>query len=283
MWLPLRRHEERVKPPPAAELEARGLGSGSGDLSTPFQVMRALALLLRLGAGTAPPPPTPSTQVRCVDNTCVAAPTGVPGMDNATCAKACGPVSACLSALLHSCGAVRAKGGDPSCSDCVGAHQGELHAAGCAPSDIAGFCGGHNPPSPPPPVANCSSLTGNCFTISGARNSDPTLPSGADLNGEYALSNHTCPWGKGKGQVWQKGGSGGPVLYYDGTGKWDVGPSAVLDDYCGSNHYLDSGLGSCLASPDGVGCVGMWEEYDRTMGWRKNSAFRVVLYNKTVV
>ena len=40
------------------------------------------------------------------------------------------------------------------------------------------------------------SIKGNCFNVSGARNSDPTLPAGANLNGKYAITNHTC-WGLG--------------------------------------------------------------------------------------
>jgi hypothetical protein len=216
----------------------------------------------------------PPAQVRCVNNTCVPAPVGAPGMDNATCAKACGPVSACALALLRDCGATRAKGGDAACMYCAGAHQAELHAAGCAPSAIAGFCSAAPaPPAPPPPV-ECSAK-GSCFNISGAHNYHPTVPSGTDLNGQYAKTAQPC---NGK-DVWQKGGGGGPVLFYDGDGGdvWFVGPSErATDCSVAYGNYLWSGEGSCPSSPDGAGCAGKWAENDSSGGGQDNPALRVV-------
>ena len=215
----------------------------------------------------------PQAQVRCVNNTCVAAPAGVPGMDNATCAKVCEPVSAvCLSALFCNCGAARAKGGDPSCMYCAGTYQYRLHVAGCAASDIAGFCAAPAPPAPPP--VDCSTK-GSCFNISGAHNYHPPVPSGTDLNGEYTKTAHTC---NGK-PVYHHGGSGGPVLFQDASWYWFVGPSErAFDCNClGSDVYLWSGDdGACDASPDGAGCAAKWQEWDSSGSGHPNPALRVV-------
>eukprot|EP01047_Picozoa_sp_COSAG01_P059180 COSAG01_NODE_7072_length_3367_cov_2.824051_1_plen_209_part_00 len=192
-------------------------------------------------------------------------PPGIPG----TCAEACGPVSACDSALLRDCGAARAKGGDSSCIHCAGAHQSELHAAGCAASDVASFCAA---PVLPPPV-KCS-VKGNCFNISGAHNFHPPVPAGTDLNGQYYKTNHTC-YGK---YVWQKGGGGGAALYQDegSQHEWLVGTSNATTDCSSWSVYLTSGYGSCPSSPDGVGCVGKWHEMDSGGTFRPNHALRCV-------
>ena len=94
----------------------------------------------------------------------------------------------------------------------------------------------------PPPLhtVDCS-VKGNCFTLSGAKNIRGSgragqelartygggwgVPIGTDLNGEYVATAYTC---HGK-PVWQKGGSGGPVLYLGSYGyylAWIVGHSS---------------------------------------------------------
>jgi hypothetical protein len=157
---------------------------------------------------------------------------------------------------------------------CAGAHQAELHAAGCASSEIAGFCSvaPAPPPAPPSPPVDCSAK-GSCFNISGAKNTAKGLPSGIDLNGLYAKTAHAC---NGK-DVWQKGGGGGPVLFLDGYSYWRVGPSERATDCSGSTSdvYLYS-VSECPSNPDGAGCAGEWYELDSNDRGHRNPALRVV-------
>ena len=113
-------------------------------------------------------------------------------------------------------------------------------------------------------------VQGNCFNISGAKNTAPKLPSGTDLNGQYIKTSHTC----NRMGVWQQGGSGGPVLYKDEYGSWDLAPSERATDCSGGGTYAASAFGSCPASPDGAGCFGKWGEYDPQ--FKKNPALVVV-------
>ena len=95
-------------------------------------------------------------------------------------------------------------------------------------------------PAQPLHTVDCS-VKGNCFTLSGARNIRGSgragqelarthgggwgVPIGTDLNGEYVATAYTC---HGK-TVWQKGGSGGPVLYLGRSAHtlaWVVGHSS---------------------------------------------------------
>jgi hypothetical protein len=125
------------------------------------------------------------------------------------------------------------------------------------------------PPPPPKPIA---------FTLSGAKNTASTLPSGADLNGEYTQTAKTC---EGK-PVYQKGGSGGPVLAKLGErGYWFVGPSgcAVACGGCGPYIFSGDGSSACPASPDGEGCAGKWQENDSSGHYQPNLALRIVLEN----
>ena len=110
---------------------------------------------------------------------------------------------------------------------------------------------------------------GNCFNISGARNSAPKLPSGTNLNGVYFKTAHNCS----NMPVYQKGGSDGPVLYLDEVSNWDVGPSERMD--CSYGYYLYSGSSSCTASPVGAGCAGKWWEYDSSGTFQANPSLRV--------
>ena len=99
------------------------------------------------------------------------------------------------------------------------------------------------------------------FNISGAKNSDPGLPAGTDLNGLYAKTSRAC----GTRPTWQQGGSAGPVLYWDpGGSDWRVGASDALASCDSAHDYLfvrrAQGAGESPASPDGAGCAGRWAE-----------------------
>jgi hypothetical protein len=101
------------------------------------------------------------------------------------------------------------------------------------------------------------------FVLSGAKNSDPRLPNGTDLNGAYAKTAHVCD---GK-PVYQKGD--GPVLYwYSEFSDWGVGSSNRAMS-CGASDYVTTyGNGhDCPASPDGAGCAGKWHEGDGSDTW----------------
>ena len=110
--------------------------------------------------------------------------------------------------------------------------------------------------SGPGPVS-CS-VKGNCYNISGAKNTAPSLPSGTNLNSQYIKTNHICH----RMNVWQQGGSDGPVLYRDEYGDWDLAPSERATDCSGGGSYAASAFGSCPVSPDGGGCAGKWGEYN---------------------
>lgn len=106
------------------------------------------------------------------------------------------------------------------------------------------------------------------FAISGTRN--------ASLSGIYAQIAHDC-----EGQpVYQKGGSGGLMLYRygghtgRGTQQWLVGSNAT--DCVGSAPlYLGSYNGGCPASPAGAGCTGKWDEWLPGTGGVPNPAVKV--------
>ena len=134
--------------------------------------------------------------------------------------------------------------------------------------------------APPPPGASAV----DCFNISGAKNSSPYLPNGTDLNGQYTKTAHTCT----SKEVFQKGGSGGPVIYRDGDLYWAVGPSGHATDCEGpgrfSHVYLipkaSMSKPPCPSSPDGAGCAGKWLERDST-GYQPNPVLRIVAQTKT--
>eukprot|EP01045_Picozoa_sp_COSAG04_P021957 COSAG04_NODE_2414_length_4173_cov_3.250859_2_plen_468_part_00 len=93
-----------------------------------------------------------------------------------------------------------------------------------------------------------------------------------DLNGRYEALAAEC---NGK-PVYQKGGSGGTVLFQPtGRSNWMVGSSAALpssgsSESCAYVGWINSALGGgvCAASPDGAGCAGrFWEWPPTAPGW----------------
>ena len=126
-------------------------------------------------------------------------------------------------------------------------------------------------PTPPPPTTPKPPAA--AFTISGAKNTDPGLPAGADLNGEYTKTGHVC---NGK-PVWQKGGSSGLVLYLDDAAFWDVaGARRAIDCSDDADFQYLSSQQSCQESPDGAGCAGEWTESVGGGGFQLNPNLRVV-------
>ena len=96
-----------------------------------------------------------------------------------------------------------------------------------------------------------------------------TKVSGAELtqNGLYTKSTqHKDCNGK---PVYQLGGESAVLLFSDSAHDWNVGPNTGLVD-CSSDQsllYLSTSLqvrplnhGSCPESPDGLGCMGKWDE-----------------------
>jgi hypothetical protein len=117
-------------------------------------------------------------------------------------------------------------------------------------------------------------IGGNCaFVLSGAMNTDPSLPKGTDLNGAYAVTANVC----GDKPVYQKSPvlswlQNGPVLWWlSDSSAWVVGPNVQLGPTAplctgatsNAKAYLSSGEGGyCPLSPEGSGCVGKWIERD---------------------
>jgi hypothetical protein len=88
----------------------------------------------------------------------------------------------CVSALHRDCAAARAGGGDSSCMYCAGAHQAELHQAGCTAGDITDFCN-------TPPNHTCANIPGGTPDIFGypaAQLSPPTDDSAAGIASWHA-------------------------------------------------------------------------------------------------
>ena len=80
-------------------------------------------------------------------------------------------------------------------------------------------------PNPPTSRHLCSTAAGCNITISGASNSNRALPKGANLNGFYMKTNHSC---SGK-PTWQQEGNHGLVLCWWTVGSgWEISTSDAV-------------------------------------------------------